>query len=133
MTAGLPGSIGYRELADLLRAEIEAGRLRPGDRLPSERSLTQEHGVSYTTARAAIRLLRTEGLVEVRHGYPTRVREEPDRTPVRIQRGASFVIRPATSSERAEHGLHPGDRVVEIHYGAKVLVYPAERHRFSTT
>lgn len=36
----------YLNLAELLGTRIEQGLYRPGDRLPSVRSLSQEHGVS---------------------------------------------------------------------------------------
>ncbi|WP_176086694.1 FadR/GntR family transcriptional regulator [Martelella sp. HB161492] len=56
------------EIADDLRRGIEAGRFRPGDRLPSESELTRQHAVSRTVVREAFALLRTEGLVEARKG-----------------------------------------------------------------
>ena len=62
----------YVQLADLLRAAIESGRL--SGRLPSVESLTQEHGVSHITAEKALGVLKDEGLVEavVGKGYYTR-------------------------------------------------------------
>src|SRR3954453_10526652 len=52
----------YRELA----GEIESGALQPGDRLPAERSLCEELGVSRATVRRAIEELAGDGLVESR-------------------------------------------------------------------
>ncbi len=54
----------WRQLHALLRAQIEAGELAPGDRLPSIVSLHQEYGVAHTTARKALVALQDEGLVE---------------------------------------------------------------------
>ena len=42
------------QLADLLRAEIQEGRRRPGSQLPTESGFQQEYGVSRTTVRAAL-------------------------------------------------------------------------------
>ncbi|MGE0216649.1 FadR/GntR family transcriptional regulator [Mycolicibacterium sp.] len=53
---------------DQLKQALELGELRPGDRLPAERELTEQFGVSRTTLRAALNVLLEEGLVEVRHG-----------------------------------------------------------------
>ena len=53
----------YQQLADLLRAEIEAGRLAPNQKMPSELTLQQEHGISRVTVRHAFELLREAGLV----------------------------------------------------------------------
>jgi DNA-binding GntR family transcriptional regulator len=52
----------YRRLVD----EIEEGALRPGDRLPSERWLCDELGVSRATVRRAIEELVSDGVVEGR-------------------------------------------------------------------
>lgn len=55
-------------IADSLRRDIERGRFRPGDRLPSEAELTRQHSVSRTVVREAVALLRSDGLVEARKG-----------------------------------------------------------------
>ena len=52
----------YLNLAELLGARIEQGLYRPGDRLPSVRSLSQEHGVSLSTVQQAYRHLEDQGL-----------------------------------------------------------------------
>jgi GntR family transcriptional regulator len=58
----------YRRIHDDLRREIESGRYRPGDRLPSEAELGSLYGVSRITARQALELLSTEGLLVRRQG-----------------------------------------------------------------
>ncbi len=50
------------QLALLLRRSIEAGVLRPGERLPSERQLAERYGVSRITATAALQGLVRGGL-----------------------------------------------------------------------
>lgn len=55
-------------VAAILRGQLEAGQIPPGGRLPPERELAQEHGVSSTTIGRAIGQLRREGLVEIRRG-----------------------------------------------------------------
>lgn len=51
-----------------LRAMIESGQYKPGDRLPSEAQLTRDHGVSRTVVREAVAALRADGLVQPRQG-----------------------------------------------------------------
>ena len=53
----------WRQLADLLREQIEAGKLPRGRVIPSETSLMQDHGLARGTVRKAIDLLADEGLV----------------------------------------------------------------------
>jgi len=65
----------YRQIADDLRAAIQRGELQPGDRLPSIRELTEQYGVTHITADQALRVLRSEGLVDVRRGKGSYVRQ----------------------------------------------------------
>ena len=56
----------YVNLAALLGARIEQGLYRPGDRLPSVRALSLEHGVSLSTVQQAYRHLEDQGLATPR-------------------------------------------------------------------
>jgi GntR family transcriptional regulator, transcriptional repressor for pyruvate dehydrogenase complex len=74
-------------IVEQIRTLIRGNRLRPGDRLPSERVLCERFGVSRVTVREALRVLEAAGLVEIRVGA----------------RGGAFVSRP--SSDRLGEGL----------------------------
>lgn len=63
----------YRRLAGRIRDAARQGEVGTGSRLPSERVLARELGLSRTTVIAAYRLLRDEGLLESVHGSGTRV------------------------------------------------------------
>lgn len=65
----------YHQLKQIVRAEIEQGKYRPGDRLPSEPELIQKYGISRITVRQALDELEAEGLVVRRHGKGTYVAE----------------------------------------------------------
>lgn len=54
----------YWKLADLIRANIAAGKHGRGDLLPSERELSETFGVSRVTVRKALNLLREEHVIE---------------------------------------------------------------------
>src|SRR4029450_11536338 len=84
----------YEQMADTLRAEIREGRYRPGDKLPSERELSEGLGVSKVPARKAIVQLRAEGLVTSRVGYGVFVAEPgpPRRVSDDILRGEAFYM-----------------------------------------
>jgi DNA-binding GntR family transcriptional regulator len=61
----------YRQVAQVIRDAIAHGELRSGDPVPSAKTLSQEHGVSVETARKALRLVASEGLiVRVSPGLP---------------------------------------------------------------
>ncbi len=62
-------------LADTLRAAIVKGRLLPGEALPSERELAEHYAVNRSSVREAVKRLDAWGLVQVRHGGATRVRD----------------------------------------------------------
>jgi GntR family transcriptional regulator len=55
----------------MLHREIMNGNLRPGDRVPSENELSEEHGLSRMTARKAISMLTEKGLVRREKGKGT--------------------------------------------------------------
>lgn len=58
----------YELLAEHLVAQVEREGLRPGDRLPTERVLAEQFGVSRASVRQALVALEVKGVVEVRHG-----------------------------------------------------------------
>src|SRR5213595_3714589 len=68
-------------IADQIRAAIVGGKLVEGERLPPERELAEQFGVSRVTVRDALRALEAMGLIEVRVGA----------------RGGAFVTAPTGS------------------------------------
>jgi GntR family transcriptional regulator len=65
---GLPA---YQRIQGSIRRRIEAGDLRTGEAVPSERDLAKLHKVSLMTARHALATLEREGVVERRRGIGT--------------------------------------------------------------
>ncbi|MEU3623799.1 GntR family transcriptional regulator [Amycolatopsis coloradensis] len=68
---------------DHLRAMIDSGRLPAGSRLPAERALCEQLGISRGSLRQALRVLDSIGYVQVRPGSGTYVRENLDEKPLR--------------------------------------------------
>lgn len=60
--------LAYQKVADDLRDRIADGRLRVGDRLPTEEVLSREYGVSRSTIREALRALVARDLLVTRRG-----------------------------------------------------------------
>ena len=65
----------YEEIVRQVKAMIAEGRLKAGDRLPPERDLAEKFVVSRTSVREALRALESLGLVEIRPGEGTFVRQ----------------------------------------------------------
>lgn len=59
------------QVANHIQGLVLEGELNPGDRLPSERKLSEQFGVSRTVAREAIKLLEERSLVKVVSGSGT--------------------------------------------------------------
>jgi len=59
---------GYEAVADFLRREMALGRIRPGDRLPPERRLSEQLGVSRETLRQGLRVLEGGGQIVILRG-----------------------------------------------------------------
>ena len=64
----------YEQLVQIIQEEIEAGRLRPGDKLPSESKLCSHNDISPMTVRRAIRILVEKNLVTTEQGRGTFVK-----------------------------------------------------------
>jgi GntR family transcriptional regulator, transcriptional repressor for pyruvate dehydrogenase complex len=63
---------------DHLRAMIDSGELAPGSRLPAERVLCEELGISRGSLRQALRVLDSIGYVQIRAGSGTYVAEKQE-------------------------------------------------------
>ena len=61
----------YAQVVDRIEKLIIDGQLKPGDRLPAERELSEQFGVSRTVIREAVKSLQEKGLIEIRPGVGT--------------------------------------------------------------
>ncbi|MEO5737111.1 MAG: FadR/GntR family transcriptional regulator [Variovorax sp.] len=75
----------YRQIADQLRALIGKGEFATGARLPAERDLARQLGVSRPSVREALIALEVEGYVEVRTGSGVYVLDRPRRSAVPVE------------------------------------------------
>ncbi|WP_434742583.1 winged helix-turn-helix domain-containing protein [Micromonospora sp. SH-82] len=121
--------VGYSELADILRVQITDGRLKPGQRLPSEAFLAQSYGVASKTARAAIKLLRDEGLAVSVRGYGVVVREPVESEPVHADVDDRISGRMPSPRERDSLDVPEGvPLLVVTHPDGSQDLYPADRY-----
>lgn len=68
----------YIRVVDSITAQIRAGELAPGEKLPTYAQLADHFKISVTTAQTALRILRERGLVEGHQGKGTYVSERPE-------------------------------------------------------
>lgn len=69
----------YRKIASQIATLVETGEFRVGERLPPERDLSEQLGVSRSSVREALIALEIEGVVEVRSGSGIYVRSKAAR------------------------------------------------------
>jgi GntR family transcriptional repressor for pyruvate dehydrogenase complex len=69
----------FEHAVEQIRSAIERGELKPDDRLPTEQELSAQLGVGRSSIREAIRVLESEGLIEVRRGAGTFIAHEAPR------------------------------------------------------
>jgi DNA-binding FadR family transcriptional regulator len=101
----------YEHVADRIAADIRAGRLGPGDRLPSERDLARRLEVGRASVREAIAALQVAGMIETRPGSGSfvaaeaagRTREAHDSSPSDLLE-ARALLEPAVARLAAERG-----------------------------
>jgi GntR family transcriptional regulator, transcriptional repressor for pyruvate dehydrogenase complex len=71
------GEGSTEQVVAFVRGLIDRGRLRPGDRLPGERDLATQIGVSRPSVRAGLHALAAMGVVRSRHGSGTYIPSGP--------------------------------------------------------
>jgi GntR family transcriptional regulator len=99
------GTPAYRRVGDDLAACIRSGELAPGARVPSERELAVQLGISRMTARAAVDLLARRGLVERRERSGVFVAWP------KIEQSLDTVV--GLSDQLGGRGVVPGAEVIE--------------------
>ena len=72
----------HEQVAAQIRRAIAEGEAKPGERLPPARHLAAVMGVNTNTVLRALRLLRDEGLLELRQGRGIRVVGTPEHSTV---------------------------------------------------
>ena len=72
-----PATSAAETIVEYVREQLERGELKPGDRLPPERSLALQTGVSRSSVRVGLRALSTMGIIQSRHGSGTFVADGP--------------------------------------------------------
>jgi len=81
-----PSTPTYLALANAIARDLSTGRLRPGDRLPSQRMLAAALGVNFTTVSRGYREAHRRGLLEARVGSGSHVAHPRGGTPARFRR-----------------------------------------------
>lgn len=97
----------YRQIVDGLRLMFVDGALRPGDTLPTIRTLALDLGVHFSTVAEAYRTLSGEGWLELRRRHGATVTERQSRIPApAAQAEFGTRLRQLIAQVRAE-GLSP--------------------------
>ncbi|GAA3602875.1 hypothetical protein GCM10022419_104000 [Nonomuraea rosea] len=123
----------YKQVADMVRDQIERGELKAGDPVPSEATLEKDYEIARTTARRVARELREMGLAYTVQGEGTFVgRPGTPRSPAKLplyQKIAEEVAQRIQRGEIAPNRAIPGEKVMMRQYGvAKVTVRQAVAH-----
>lgn len=115
----------YFQLKERVREQIEAGILKPGDKLPSERELSLSYGMSRMTVRQGLTELANEGLL---------YREQGKGTFVALPKISQGLMKLTSFTEdMLRRGLRPGGLVLSLgvveanHHTAAALDLGEER------
>ena len=120
----------YRQIADQIRGLIKSGEFQAGSRLPPERDLAKQLGVSRPSVREALIALEVEGLVEVRIGsgiYVLAANGKPRLLPddAEAPAGPFELLRARYVIEVREEAARRGDRGSARRDGARSCRRPA--------
>jgi DNA-binding FadR family transcriptional regulator len=110
------------EVFEQIAADVLSGEMQPGEALPSERRLADVLGVSRPAVREGLKRLSSAGLVEVRHGGLTTVRD--------FRRHAGLDLLPRLLFRNGELDTAVFRSILEarLRNGPKVAELAAERH-----
>lgn len=86
-----PGGPLYLQLKRWIETAIQAGTIRAGDALPSERDLAQRLDLSRVTVRKAVQQLVADGVLVQRHGSGTFVAQHTQRVEQSLSQLTSFA------------------------------------------
>ncbi|MEU5874682.1 GntR family transcriptional regulator [Glycomyces sp. NPDC047369] len=111
----------YEKIASHYRDLIENGELTKGDKLPSVSQMCAEWNVATATINAAVNLLKSEGLIEVRRGARATVREVVPLVRIAPERYFRPHTKPTWMREAERAGRAP-----EIDYRSERIEAPAE-------
>jgi DNA-binding FadR family transcriptional regulator len=75
----------HSKASEAIAEYIEGNHLKPGDRLPSERSLAEQLKIGRNSVREALRSLETNGIIEVRNGLGAFVRDKRTDSAINIR------------------------------------------------
>lgn len=110
------------DVFDQVMSDVLSGEMQPGETLPSERRLAEVLGVSRPAIREALKRLAAAGLVKVRQGGSTTVRD--------FRRTAGLDLLPQLLMRGGELDLAVVRSILEtrLHNGPKVAELAARRH-----
>src|SRR5262249_4804848 len=66
----------WRQIAESLNADLKTGRIKPGDRLPTEIELAERFSVNRHTVRRAVAMLAEQGILRIEQGRGTFVNDK---------------------------------------------------------
>jgi GntR family transcriptional regulator, phosphonate transport system regulatory protein len=94
----------WRQIAESLNADLKAGRIKPGDRLPTEIELAERFSVNRHTVRRAVAMLAEQGILRIEQGRGTFVNDKT----------IDYVLgrRTRFSTNLLAQGREPGHRLI---------------------
>lgn len=117
----------YRQLADVIRVQIERGELRPGQRLRTEPEYMDAYNIGRDSVRKAMAALRAEGLI-VTTKQGSRVRPPTAVAVVSITKETQVHTRMPTQRERRVLGIAEGIPVFVVERrGGEPEVFAGDR------
>jgi GntR family transcriptional regulator len=103
-----PGRPVYEQIVFAVKKAVAGGVLRPGDRFPSVRTVSQELGVNPNTVQKAVAELTDAGLLDVRPGQGCFVANRPETAKAEALRALAPLFEGLTV-EASQYGLDEAD------------------------
>jgi GntR family transcriptional regulator len=104
----------YLQVVERIRERLAAGKLKPGDQLPTVRSLALELRVNFNTIARAYRILDESGIISTQQGRGTYIIEmPPPEVSEQIRQKALFDLTRRFITDAGRLGISP-DQLMEF-------------------
>lgn len=120
-----------RRIAEAISKDIEAGRFKPGEKLPTEKEMEAKYGAGRAAVRSALKLLRAQGRVQTLQGVGTFVAGTGEKAePLPASKQLVADIRHAIATGQLKPGDQlPTDDELREKYGVSVPLIRASLRR----
>jgi DNA-binding FadR family transcriptional regulator len=108
------------QIIEIIKRQITEGKIKPGSKIPGERTLSEKFKVSRTSVRQALKALEVLGVLEIRHGSTTTLSQDISHLLINPLKFMSILYNVGISE------LFETRKIIEVELAKKAAVHATE-------